>query len=250
MLMADFDYKIIYIQGEDNSAVDALSRMPDEEPSTVFTTCALAQTRSPSPWPSQVPSAMTLTISANKSLLISIKEGYSTNNFCMQIHEGIQAGSVPGAQEENRLIYIGGRLVIPCELKIHELMYHLAHNTLGHFGFDKSYESLCNSYYWPNMCWDLEVTYIPSCSECQCNKDHMAKTTGPLHPLPVLDDHFNSVTLDFIRLLPEEDGKDTILTMTNTLGTNIKLIAIHSSYTAEQVAIIFFNEWYCENGLM
>ena len=97
---------------------------------------------------------------------------------------------------------------------------------------------------------DLEVAYIPSCSKCQCNKDRMAKTTGPLHPLPVPDDRFDSVVLDFIRPLPEEDGKDTILTMTDTLGADIKLIAIHSSYTAEQVAIVFFDEWYCENGLM
>ena len=95
--MADFDYKIIYIRGEDNSAADALSRMPDEEPSAVFAACALARTRSPSPHPSQLPSATTLTVSADESLLTSIKKGYSTDNFCMQLREGIQAGSVPGA---------------------------------------------------------------------------------------------------------------------------------------------------------
>ena len=248
MLMADFDYEIIYIRGEDNSAADALSRMPDEEPSAAFAACALARTRSPHPNP--LLSAATLTVSADESLLTSIKDNYATDNFCKQLLEGIRAGSITGAHEENGLLYVGGRLVIPRELKVRELLYHLAHDTLGHFGFDKSYESLRNSYYWPNMRRDLEVAYIPSCSECQRNKDRTTRPTGPLHPLPVPDNRFDSVALDFIGPLPEEDGKDTILTMTDNLGADIQLIPIHSSYTAEQVAATFFDEWYCENGLM
>ena len=182
--------------------------------------------------------------------MTSIKKNYATDSFCKQLLDGIRVSSIADACKEDGLLYVGGRLVIPHELKVCELFYHLTHDTLGHFGFDKSYESLRNSYYWPNMRRDLEIAYIPSCSECQHNKDRTAKLTGPLHPLPVPDDHFDSVTLDFIGPLPEEDGKDTILTMTDNLSTDIQLIAIHSSYTADQVALTFFDEWYCENGLM
>ena len=222
--------------------------MPDEEPSAAFAACALAQTCSPHP--NQLLSAATLTVSADESLLTSIKKNYATNSFCKQLLDGIRVSSIAGACEEDGLLYVGGRLVIPHELKVRELFYHLVHDTLGHFGFDKSYELLCNSYYWPNMHWDLEIAYIPSCSECQHNKDHTAKLTGPLYPLPVPDDRFNSVALDFIGLLLEEDSKDTILTMTDNLSANVQLIAIHSSYTTDQVALAFFDEWYCENGLM
>ena len=56
--------------------------------------------------------------------------------------------------------------------------------------------------------------------------------------------------LDFIGTLPEEHGKDTILTMADLLGTDIHIAATHSMYTAAQVAVILFDEWYCENGLM
>jgi Integrase zinc binding domain len=137
--------------------------------------------------------------------------------------------------------------VISQDLKVCELLYNLAHDTLGHFGFDKSYESLHDSYYWSNMCWDA---YIPSCTKCQQNKNQTSKPTGPLHPLPVPDDWFDTVVLDFIGPLPEENGKDTILTMTDLLGADICIASIHSSYTAAQVAIMFFDEWYCENGLI
>ena len=140
--------------------------------------------------------------------------------------------------------------MIPQDLKVCELLYNLAHDTLDHFSFDKTYESLHNSYYWPNMHQDLENAYIPSCTECQQNKNRTSKPTGPLHPLPVPDNHFDTVTLDFIGPLPEEDGKNTILTMTDLLGADIHIAGTHSSYTAAQVTVVLFDEWYCENGLM
>ena len=140
--------------------------------------------------------------------------------------------------------------MIPQDLKVHELLYNLAHDTLGHFSFDKTYKSLRNSYYWPNMCRDLENAYIPSCTECQQNKNWTSKPTGPLHPLPVPDDRFDTVALDFIGPLPEEDGKNTILTMTDLLGADIRIAGTHSSSTAAQVTVVLFDEWYCDNGLM
>ena len=60
---------------------------------------------------------------------------------------------------------------------------------------------------------DLKNTYIPLlCAECQQNKTHTSKPMSPLHPLPVPNDCFNTITLDFIGQLPEEDGRDAILT--------------------------------------
>ena len=96
-------------------------------------------------------------------------------------------------------------------LHIHKLLYNLAHDTLGHFRFDKSYKSLWGSYYWPNMCHNLKNAYIPSCAECQWNKSCTSKPTGSLHPLPVPNDCFDIVALDFIRLLPEEHADVVVL---------------------------------------
>ena len=57
--------------------------------------------------------------------------------------------------------------------------HNLTHDTLGHFGFDKGYESLQGSYYWPSMPQVLENAYIPSCAECQQNK---TCTSAPYTP--------------------------------------------------------------------
>jgi hypothetical protein len=38
--------------------------------------------------------------------------------------------------------------------------------------------------------------------------------------------------------------------MTDLLGAEVRLAALHSTATAAEVAVVLFDEWYCENGLM
>jgi Integrase zinc binding domain len=220
--------------------------MPDTTLDACLMACAIAYTRHA---PDQFDAGI-LNIAADQSLLDAIITGYETDDFTKQLTKDIAMGSIEGATLTDKLLYVGRRLVIPQDLAVRELLYNLAHDTLGHFGFDKSYEALHGSYYWPNMRRDLEKVYIPSCSECQRNKNRTSKPTGPLHPLPVPDDRFDTVALDFIGPLLEEDGKDTILTMTDPLGANIRIAGTQFTYTAAQITIVLFNEWYCENSLM
>lgn len=113
---------------------------------------------------------------------------------------------MPGIQLINRLWYIGGRLIIPHVGDICETLFHLAHDMLGHFGFDKTYGSLHNSFYWPNMRKELKSAYVPGCIKCQHNKSTTSKPIGPLHPLGVPDACGDSVTIDFIGPLPHNEG--------------------------------------------
>ena len=55
--------------------------------------------------------------------------------------------------------------------------------------------------------------------------------------------------MDFIGPLPQENGFDCILTITDRLGSNIWIIPTTCSLTAQGLADLFFKEWYCENGL-
>jgi hypothetical protein len=220
--------------------------MPDATPDVCLAAYAIAYTHNAQ----ATHAGGVLNITADQSLLKAIITSYKTDDFTKKLTKDIDMGSIKGATLTDNLLYVGCRLVIPQDLKVRELLYNLTHDTLGHFGFDKSYKSLRGSYYWPNMHCDLENAYIPSCTECQRNKTRTSKPTGPLHPLPIPDDRFDTVTLDFISPLPEENGKDTILTMTDPLGTDIRIAGTHSSYTATQVAVVLFDEWYCKNGLM
>jgi len=113
---------------------------------------------------------------------------------------------------------------------------------------EKSYANLRDDYYWPNMRCDLAKGYMPGCIHCQRNKASTSKPPGPLHPLPTPDAQFNSVAINFIGLLPKDEGFDAVVTMTDHLGTDIQIIPCNTTTTTEEFAFLFFNRWYCENG--
>ena len=237
--MSQYEMKIIYIRGEDNTVADALSRLPpntfDDEQ---------ADTRAPHEhW--RTPISAVLSISMDPSILSSIKSGYDLDPFCQRLTKT----PIPGTQLINGLWYVGDRLVVPRSGDVRENLFRLAHDTLGHFGADKSYAALKDAYYWPNMRTDLEKSYIPSCHECQRNKSRTTKAAGPLHPLPIPEERGDSVALDFIGPLPVDNGFDCILSMTDRLGSDIRIIPTTMKATAEETALLVFNHWYCENGL-
>jgi hypothetical protein len=248
--LSQFELSIAYIKGEDNEAADALSQVKlmafpwDTQP---IEPSPLDQSRIQA-WINAPCVASVLSISADISFLNDIKEGYMNDAFCNKLVKG--GSLVPGIEHRDGLWYVNNRLYIPKYKSLREELFRLAHDALGHFGADKSYDNLVQSYYWPKMRQDLYTAYVPSCNECQQNK---SKTSGhgkgPLHPLPVPDHHAESIAMDFVGPLPEEDGFDCVLTITDRLGSDLRIIPLRMDATAEDVARLFFDTWYCENGL-
>ncbi|EDR02067.1 reverse transcriptase-RNase H-integrase [Laccaria bicolor S238N-H82] len=273
--MSQFDAKIIYIKGEDNTVADALSRLPystssqeaetsaqhpynfcpDDESENMIASIFHCTTQGPRDAAKSLAHASddmssvnaTLKISSDETFLQDIKAGYAEDSWCKTLPSA--ALSLPTLQLRDDLWYIGNRLIIPRTGSLRETLFMLAHDTLGHFGFHKTYGSLRDAYYWPNMRRDLEEGYIKSCPECQRNKSSTTKPLGPLHPLPIPDQRGDSVAIDFIGPLPEDEGKNCIITFTDRLGSDIRIIATRTDITAEDLATLFFDEWYCENGL-
>ena len=134
-------------------------------------------------------------------------------------------------------------------LHIREALFFLAHDALGHFGADKSYAALRMSYYWPNMRKHLEQAYVPSCADCQRNKLRTSKPIGPLHPLAVPEQRGDSVAINFIGPLPEDNGFNSIITFMDRLNSDLQIVPSTTSLSAEGLADIFFDRWYCKNGL-
>ena len=72
---------------------------------------------------------------------------------------------------------------------------------------------------------------------------------GPLHPLPIPDQCGDSVTMDFIGPLPEDNSNNCIVTFTDCLGSDIQLAATCMDINAEELLTFFSDKWYCETGL-
>ena len=54
---------------------------------------------------------------------------------------------------------------------------------------------------------------------------------GPLHPLPIPDGRGDSVAVDFVCPLPEDHGYNMLVTMTDRLGADIRLVPCRGSIT-------------------
>lgn len=84
-----------------------------------------------------------------------------------------------------------------CELNLLVLaMNHLV-ATGGHFGPNKTYCALSQTYYWPHMFKQVKQ-FTQSCDTCQKCKTCAPDTDGLLKPLDVPKDHWSSVSLDFV----------------------------------------------------
>jgi len=271
--LAIYDCKFIYVKGEDNCVADSLSRYPfhtvgnskDAEQTghhpyevtsgSINHVAVLQSARrmGTTPLCSVAALAEATPMEASKQIVIDdtlindIRAAYEKDPWCKQLLNA--ARGMPELKIKDGLWFVGERLVVPAGCDGRERIFRLAHDTLGHFGFFKTYEALRGSYFWPNMRKDLEGGYIPSCIDCQRNKNSTSKPTGPLHPLPVPDERGDSVAMDFIGPLPEENGFNCILTMTDRLNSDIQLVPCTTKTNAEQLATLFFDKWYCENGL-
>ena len=227
--LAEYDFEVVYVKGEENTVADALSRMPEEGEGTFKTFAAV------------------LNVSADPKISEAIRKGYKDDPFCQKILENL--ASFPAIKIVDGLIYIGSRLVVPRAGSIREDLFRAAHDNLGHFGAEKSYANLRSAYYWPRMRAELEGAYIPGCDACQRHKGSTRRPAGPLHPLPIPDEQGDSVAVDFIGPLPEDEGFNCIVSMTDRTGADIQVVPTRMDISAEDFAQLFFDHWYCEHGL-
>ena len=277
--LSQYDGKIVYVKGDDNSVADALSRLPEDLLDTSDSSLAADKSSQPifhspqkncplasifiskektellnvasilssTPFEGFDASGHLLSLSADTDLLQQIRDGYANDPFITSLQSA--SPGMKNITHRNGFWFIGQRLIIPKVTAIREALFHLAHDTLGHFGTDKSYSALRNAYYWPNMRKELEEYYVPACADCQRLKSATTRPIGPLHPLPIPEQRGDSVAIDFIGPLPKDGDFDSIITFTDRLGSDLQIVPTQFNLTAEKLADIFFDRWYCENGL-
>jgi hypothetical protein len=93
------------------------------------------------------------------------------------------------------------------------------------------------------------MRHIIECVTCQQNKSKQTLPTGLLQPLPILEQKWESISMDFITGLPKAQGKEYIYVVVNKLTKFSHFFAIPTNYSAMQVAKIFFIEIFRLHGL-
>jgi len=71
-----------------------------------------------------------------------------------------------------------------------------------------------------------------ACDLCLQTKAQCCKLMGKLHPLPIPENHQDTVSIDFISKLPKSHGYDAIMVVVDLTGKCGHFIPTHTMATA------------------
>ena len=108
--------------------------------------------------PVKTPAATTYSVNIDEDWLCKLCNAYSTDPWCAKLLSA--SHSMPDLVVKNGLWFIRDRFLVPANCRVCEHIFHIAHDSLGHFGFFKTYEAIKSSYFWLNMHKDLEEGYM------------------------------------------------------------------------------------------
>jgi hypothetical protein len=86
--------------------------------------------------------------------------------------------------------------------------------------------------------------FIQSCDACQRTKSANSLPFGLLHALPVPEDRFESVNIDFADMPMSANGYDYIMIIKDRFSRLLELIPCHRKLTADDAAQLLYRCWY------
>jgi len=225
-LLADYNYTIVYKPGKDNQVADCLSRNPAHALNNNVTTVST----------DDIPG--------------QIKAAASSDTEYMELMSGQRRKD--GMHVKDGLLYLHDRLVIPnsaTALQTQILSELHETKTAGHCGVAKTIDLVTRSFYWRNI--SASVTeFVSSCISCQRSKASNQQPAGLLHPLPIPEERFSTVTMDFIGPLQlTKGGHNMIITVVDKLSKRVYFIPSNTNATAARVASLFFDHVVRFQGL-
>ncbi|GJP49230.1 hypothetical protein CLOM_g8470, partial [Closterium sp. NIES-68] len=119
----------------------------------------------------------------------------------------------------------------------------------GHFGSNKTLTGIAKHYYWPHMADDVHK-FVTSCTTFQRMKSSKQKKVGLLQPLPVPEQPWPVVSLDFITGLPATtSGHDAILVVIDKFSKMGHFIRTHTTARTEETAQLFVRYIISQHGI-
>ncbi|KAJ0585747.1 putative nucleotidyltransferase, Ribonuclease H [Helianthus annuus] len=137
----------------------------------------------------------------------------------------------PNQQLHDGLIYRDAKLFIPIIPSLRLKLLHEFHSSKvgGHS--------------------DEVTQYINNCKVCQQTKYSTQKPYGLLQPLPIPNQVWEEISMDFITNLPPSNGKTAIWVIVDRLTKFAHFISLRPNYTATSLATIFLDQIYKLHGL-
>lgn len=99
---------------------------------------------------------------------------------------------------------------------------------------------MARHYYWPYMEGDLEAS-VRLCYMCQQDKPERRREVGLLQPLPVPNQPWSSVSMDFVYGFPKINNITSVIVDINRLTKYAIFISTPTKCPAKQATTLFFH---------
>lgn len=170
-----------------------------------------------------------------------------------------EAGNVAsmGLTQRDGLWWKGHCLVVPDNPTLRQGILYELHSApySGHPGVAKTLRAVQAMYWWPTWRKDVE-RFVLTCRNCQTNKASNQKPGGLLQPLPVPEQPWDSVSMDFIVQLPVTDprpgmakGYDAILVFVDRLSKMVHILPTYTTASAVDTAHLFAQAVFSKHGM-
>ncbi|EUC61564.1 integrase core domain protein [Rhizoctonia solani AG-3 Rhs1AP] len=176
------------------------------------------------------------------------------DKFEHEVLEIASAYTKTSSNGDNGLIYFVDsqdkhRLCVPKELQLEIIKEnHDDLNQGAHAGYAKTYHRIASVYYWPKMASTIQ-SYVYSCDICQKAGHRRHGPRGYLQPIPIPQQPFEVVTMDFIMDLPQSDAYNAVLVIVDKLTKYAHFIPCTTQINEEETAKLFHDHIWCHYGL-
>src|SRR5277367_3087970 len=135
--------------------------------------------------------------------------------------------------DDSGLLRYNNQIFIPdvADLRLKILQNKHDHILAGHFGQNKTLEAVRRDYVWPNLHTFVQH-FCSSCTTCKRSKSPRHKPYGLLKQLPVPEQPWNSISIDFIEHLPDSNGYTALLVVVDRLSKQCIFIPTMDDITA------------------
>ena len=119
---------------------------------------------------------------------------------------------------------------------------------VGHFSIHWTFALISRRYWWPRL-RHFVTDYVRSCDTCCRSKKPRHHPYGLLQPMPIPENPWKSISLDFITDLPPSKGFDSILTVVDRFTKMAHFLPCTKTITSQETADLLMREVFRHHGL-
>lgn len=222
-----YNYSVEYRAGHLNTAADTLSRQAELCPIQAFSSPIF-------------------------DCLPQIDRACASNPESQAIISALQNGTPTrkGFSLIDNRLYYKSRVFVPHTSDWRLKLLHEFHASLqaGHSGFLRTHSRISRSFAWPGIRRDVK-RFVAACDQCQRQSYETVHPPDLLQPLPIPDQVFFNISMDFVDGLPTSQGNTSILVVVDRLSKYGHFVAIAHPYTASTIADVFVKEIFRLHGM-